>query len=70
MTRGPYKRKPRLKVDALRHHDGDVVTVDSTRWIIRWIDGNKVYLEASASDSRIGWHTTLDHLPAPTKGKS
>lgn len=70
MSPSPYKRKPRLKVDILTHQEGDVITVDSTRWIIRSIDGDQVYLEASASDSRIGWHTTLDKLPAPTKGKS
>lgn len=70
MTRGPYKRKPRLKVDDPKHWAGDVVTVGDRRWIIRWIQGQKVYLEASDSSSRIGWHTTLDLLPAPTKGKS
>jgi len=70
MSSSPYKRKPRLKVDIARHEEGDVVTVGKRRWIIRTIRQQDVYLEASDSDSRIGWHTTLDPLPAPMKGKS
>jgi len=70
VNRGPYKRKPRLKVDIPRHEEGDVVTVGKRRWIIRTIRKQDVHLEASDSDNRIDWHTTLDHLPAPKKGKS
>lgn len=70
MSPSPYKRKPRLKVDLARHEEGDVITVGNRRWIIRTIRRQEVYLEASDSDSRIGWRTTLDKLPAPTKGTS
>lgn len=70
MSPSPYKRKPRLKVNIARHEEGDVITVGRRRWIIRSIHRQDVHLEASDSDTRIEWRTTLDKLPAPTKGKS
>lgn len=62
----PLTRPPRLKV-ALRHEEGDTLTVGSTRWIIRSIDGQDVVLEASNASPGIVWRTTLDRLPDPIK---
>ncbi|WP_309129461.1 hypothetical protein [Microbacterium sp.] len=58
---------PPRPVIALRHEVGDVLTVGSTRWLIRSIHDDKVVLEASSAPAGIVWTTTLDNLPEPMK---
>lgn len=67
MTRGPYRRAPRLHVKTAKHERGDVLLIGTVRWIIRTINGTNVTLEAANADPGITWHTTLSNLPAPTK---
>lgn len=67
MSRGPYRRAPRLHVDKTAHRVGDAVHVGSTRWLIRSIAGHDVTLEASNTAAGIIWRTTLDKLPDPIK---
>ena len=69
MSRGPYKRRPRLIVDATKHQEGDVVQVGRKRWLIVTIRGQTVTLTATNADPAIHWHTTLDKLPTPIKEK-
>lgn len=69
MNLSPYKRRPRLHVDQTKHQEGDVIPLGTKRWLITSIRGQQVSLTAANADPAIHWHTTLDKLPAPTKGK-
>lgn len=67
MSRSPYRRPSKLDVNIVGHRIGDVITLGRRRWIVRSIHGENVHLEAANSETYIGWDTTLDKLPAPTK---
>lgn len=64
MSRGTAPRP--LQVE-LSYMAGDAVTVGSTRWLIRSIQGDDVVLEASNTPAGIVWTTTLDKLPTRMK---
>lgn len=67
MSPSPYQRAPRLKVNTTGHKIGDVITVGSTRWVIRTLLDQNATLEALNANSGIIWHTTLNNLPDPIK---
>lgn len=56
---------PRTVAPTRRHHVGDLLTLGSTRWLIRSIAGDQVVLEAANTAAGIIWTTTLDNLPDP-----
>ena len=67
MSPSPYRRPSKLDVTIAEHRIGDIITLGRRWWIIRSIDGQNVHLEAANSETYIGWDTTLDMLPEPTK---
>lgn len=65
MSRGPYRRRPKLKVPELEWGFGDLVTVGTVRWIIRHLtrDGQVELVSSNSLTCEIKWTTTLDKLP-------